>query len=119
MKNHQDWLHKLKISLEMKDYDVLASILDDSVEYHESPFLPPFTTRQQVIDEWKTGLRKQKDIRVESDILRVDGDECFAHWTASFMREENQINLDGIYHFRLNSENKCTYFKMWWVTKDA
>ena len=109
MKKYSEWLQDLKKSWEAKDYELLSSILHRDVEYFESPFLPPFN-KIEVIKEWKTSLEKQDDIRVDWDILHSDEKECFAHWSASFMRNANRVNLDGVFHFQLNSDNQCIFF---------
>lgn len=117
MMEYQSWLGKMKLAWENKDYEVLSSMFPEKLTYFESPFLPPFETRQQVIEEWKKGLSEQEDIHFNFDILHQNDNECFAHWTASFSRNKKIDALDGMFHFRLNDKHECTYFKMWWVTK--
>lgn len=117
MPNYILWLGKMRVAWEKKDYDVLSSMLSDELAYHESPFLPPLTIKKQVVAIWKKDLDTQSDIHFDFDILHEDEHACFAHWTASFIRSNVRVNLNGIFHFKLTAENLCTYFKMWWVTK--
>lgn len=117
MPNYKAWLEKIKKAWESKDYTLLATMFPDRLTYFESPFLSQFTTKQQVVDEWKKGLEKQQDIHFDSDILYENDNECFAHWIASFVRNKKIDTLDGVFHFRLNEKHECTYFKMWWVAK--
>lgn len=107
----------MKVAWETKNYEILSSMFPQKLTYFESPFLSPFTTKQQVVDEWKKGLEEQEDIHFEYNILHENENECFANWKASFIRKNAAVTLDGIFHFRLNAENVCSYFKMWWVTK--
>lgn len=117
MPHYTSWLKNLKKAWETKDFELLATMFPEKLTYFESPFLPPFETRKEVIEEWKKGLSEQQDIRFDFDILHENDNECFSHWTASFVRNKKTDTLDGIFHFRLNAENICPYFKMWWVAK--
>lgn len=117
MPDYAHWLDKMKKSWETRDYELLATMFPEKLTYYESPFLPPFETRQEVIEEWKKGLNEQQDICFDFDILHQNDNGCFAHWTALFVRNKKTDTLDGIFHFKLNEKNVCTYFKMWWVTK--
>lgn len=117
MPNYKEWLEHLKQSWEGKDYVLLATMFPEKLTYFESPFLSPFTARQQVIDEWKKGLKEQRKIHFDWDILHEDKNDCFAHWNVSFIRDNATVVLDGVFHFRLDPEKRCPYFKMWWVTK--
>ena len=110
-------MEKMKLAWETKNYEVLSSMFPDKLTYLESPFLPPFENSQQIVDQWKKDLEKQQDIKFDYKILHEDESGCFANWSASFLRENATVSLDGIFHFMLDSENKCTYFKQWWVTK--
>ncbi len=107
----------MKVAWETKDYEVLSSMFPEKLTYFESPFLRPYETRQQVIEEWKRGLDKQSNIVFGYNVLHEGESECFTHWEATFIRENATVMLDGVFHFRLDSDNRCAYFKMWWVTK--
>lgn len=50
-------------------------------------------------------------------ILSSNCNGCVANWAASFIKEEKVVNLEGIFHFKLGSDNRCFYFKQWWVVK--
>jgi len=111
------WLTAFKKSWEEKDYKVLSEILTDDVEYFESPYGPPLTSKQIVVDQWKKDLPSQSEIVFEYDILSASELYCIAHWSAHFTRNNKVEYLDGIFYFKLNSENTCKFFKWWWVVK--
>lgn len=117
MLNYKAWLEKMKVAWETKNYEVLASMFPQRLTYFESPFLPPLTKKQQVVDQWKKDLDNQEDIHFDYKILREDEKDCFANWSASFVRDNDTVELDGLFHFTLDTDSRCNYFKMWWVTK--
>ena len=111
------WLTGLKKSWEEKNFDVLSDILADDLEYFESPFGPPITSRQKVVEQWKKDLPSQSEIEFNYEILAAWEFYCIANWNACFVRDNKTVHLDGIFYFKLNSENRCKYFKQWWVVK--
>jgi len=116
---YASWLDKMKQAWETKDFEVLSTMFPDNVTYFESPFLPPLLSKQQVIEQWKKDVEKQRDIKVSYTILREDENGCFANWSASFVREGKLVNLDGIFYFKLDVGGTCGFFKQWWVVKEA
>ena len=117
MPHYQEWLERMKQAWETKDYEMLSSMFPQNLTYFESPFLPPLTTKQQVVDQWKKDLDKQQDIHFNYKILYEDDQHCFANWSASFVRENATVELNGVFHFKLDADNRCEYFKHWWVVK--
>jgi len=107
----------MKKAWETKDYELLGTMFPEKLTYYESPFLPPLTEKQKLVDQWKKDLEKQQDIRFDYNILHENQNSCLANWSASFARENGVITLDGVFHFKLDEENRCTYFKQWWVVK--
>lgn len=106
----------MKQAWESKDFTLLATMFPEKPTYYESPFLPPLTEKQQIINQWKIDLAGQEDIHFDYTILREEESECFANWSATFVRENKTVSLDGIFYFKLVN-NQCTYFKQWWVMK--
>jgi hypothetical protein len=111
------WLTGMKKAWEEKNFTVLSDILAEDLDYFESPFSPPITSKQKVIKQWKKDLPSQKDIVFDYQILAAWEFYCIAHWSAHFSRNNKVEYLDGIFYFKLNSENKCKFFKWWWVVK--
>lgn len=116
MPNFAHWLDKMKKSWETKDYELLATMFPEKLTYFESPFLPPLTDAQQVVEQWKKDVEKQQNIQFGYKILHENEEACFTHWSASFDRENTRVFLDGIFYFKL-IDNQCIYFRQWWVTK--
>ena len=107
----------MKVAWETKNYKILSSMFPEKLTYFESPFLPPLTDKQQVVEQWQKDLEKQQHITFDYKILHEDAQECFGNWCVSFERVGVTIELDGVFHFKLDADNRCTYFKHWWVVK--
>jgi len=71
----------MKKSWEEKDYDVLSNILADELEYFESPFGLPITSKQKVVEQWKKDYRGQRILYL-SIKYSPRGFYCIAHWSA-------------------------------------
>lgn len=111
------WLTGIKKSWEEKNFDVLSDLFADDLEYFESPFGPPLTSKQDVINQWKKDLAGQTDIEFKYETLAAWEFYCIANWNARFVRDGKPVILDGIFYFKLNRENRCKYFKQWRVVK--
>ncbi len=117
MPHYSQWLDNIKQAWETKNFEVLAVILAEELHYFESPFLSPLRSKKEVVAQWSKDLEIQRDIRFDYDILHESNTDCFTHWTASFQKENSTVSLDGIFHFKLDANNQCSYFKQWWVVK--
>jgi hypothetical protein len=111
------WLTAIKKSWEEKNFDVLSDVLADDLEYFESPFGPPLTSKNVVVEQWKKDLAAQSDIEFTYQVLAAWEFHCIANWSVHFVRDGKVVYLDGIFYFKLNEENKCKFFKQWWVVK--
>ncbi len=115
----EDWLQNFDKAWEEKNPQAAADLFSYPVEYHETPFTPPYTTKEEIVQLWEEVPLSQKNITVKSNIILIQNDVCIAHWLAKFTRvKENKIaELDGVYYFKLNPQNLCYFFQMWWVAK--
>lgn len=114
------WLDKLKTAWETKNPQMAADFCAENVLYYETPFGKPLTTRQEVLNEWKSVPNGQKDITFDYEILIVNENFGIAHWTAKFTRipSGEKANLDGIFKVTLNGDGLCTEFRQWWNSKE-
>lgn len=110
-----DWLENLKIAWETKDPQKVKNLCAENVLYYETPFSKPLN-RDEVLKEWQSVPKSQKDIRVTYDILSFENNKGIAHWSAAFTRipSDEKVYLDGIFLITLNEENLCTEFHQWW-----
>lgn len=117
MDRYSKWLNNLKSVWENKDIKLLGDIIADNTEYFETPYGTPHTTGIEVIEQWENDLENQSDIYFDFNILIENKDSCIANWNAEFKRDGDVLKMDGIFHFKLDKDNKCVYFKQWWVIK--
>ncbi|MCL5970417.1 MAG: hypothetical protein M1450_02880 [Patescibacteria group bacterium] len=116
--NFENWLNQLKIIWESKNYQEIVNIVADKFAWHETPFQKPYTTKEELVNDWKTIL-DQDNIKVDYQILSVQNDLGLAQWSASFDRlsSKEKAELSGIFAVKLNKEGKCTEFCMWFNSK--
>lgn len=117
MNQYSEWLNNLKSVWEQKDLNLLSSIISNNTQYFESVFKDPLISNTDVVNQWKKDLENQSDIHFEYEILMENENGCIANWKAKFKSNGIQYDMDGIFYFRLDSENRCIYFKQWWVNK--
>jgi hypothetical protein len=117
MNKYKQWLNNLKKCWEEKDFNLLSSILIANVEWHESPFGRPFETKESVVEQWKKDLADQKDIHFDYEILLETPDACVANWSASFDNNDKHFDMDGVFYFELDTEDRCKLCRQWWVVK--
>ena len=115
-KQFDKWLHDLKLAWETTDPQAAVNLCAEKVEWHEVPFGQPYTTRQEVLDEWQDLSTQQKDIQVTYEIITVSDSFGIAHWNAKFTRlpSGEKAHLDGIYKVSLDENNLCTEFHQWY-----
>lgn len=117
--NFNNWLNKLKIAWEAKNPQKVADLCAEKLLYYETPFLPPFRTREDVMKEWEKVPGTQKDIKFNYEILSVDKKWGIAHFIAKFTRVPSgeKAEIDGIFKIALDEENLCKEFCQWFNTK--
>lgn len=110
----EEWLNKLKKYWFNKDIEKAVSLFAKTTYYQETPFLSPYTTLEEISQEWL--YIKNEDIKkVEIEILAIDKDNntLIAEW---YLEQNNEI-YDGIYEIRFNQNLECIYFKSWEMLK--
>ncbi len=114
-----EWLNKLKIAWESKNPQGAADLCAEQTLYFETPFGPPLKSKQEVLKEWESVPKSQKDIVFSYNILSVSETMGIAHWSASFTRIETgkHVKLDGIFQVKLNESKLAEEFHQWWVVK--
>jgi SnoaL-like domain len=120
-KGFQVWLEAYARAWMRRDPGAAAKLYAENATYQETPFSPPLRGREAILSYWKNVARTQEDIHVECRIMAVAGEECVAHWHASFLRLPMRIRLelDGIFLLTFDAENRCTSLREWWHRKEV
>ncbi len=112
------WLNNLKVAWEDRNPDLAASLCAEDILWFESPFESPLRSKKDVLKEWQTVL-DQDDIHVKYDVIWYQDGVGTAHWNATFTRIGTLeiVEMDGIFHLKLNADGKCVEFRQWYNTK--
>ena len=107
-----DWLYNLKEYWFNKDIEKAVSLFEKTIFYQETPFMQPYTTVEEIRQEWQHVL--VEDIhKIEIKLLAIDNNVVIANWHL----EQNKEVLDGIYEIKFNDNLECIYFKSWEMIK--
>ena len=108
----EKWLNKLKKYWFNKDIDGAVSLFNKTVYYQETPFMKPYTTIDEISDEWQHV--KNEDIQyIDFKILSIDNNTVIVNW----LLKQNNEDYDGIYEIKFDDDMNCVYFKSWEMTK--
>jgi hypothetical protein len=112
------WYDQLKYIWESRKPEEIVEIVADEFAYYESPFEKPYTTKEDLVNDWR-GILNQENIKVDYQILAIQNNLGIAAWQASYEKVESKekVELSGIFAVKLSSEGKCTEFRMWYNTK--
>lgn len=113
------WLKSLKKVWEEKNPEGAIELCADEFLWHETSFNQPLTTKEQLLNEWKSIL-DQENIQVSYDVLSVAENIGIAHWSAKFIRltSKEKVELDGIFMVSLNEKGLCIEFRQWYNIRD-
>lgn len=117
----QHWLQAYGRAWEQRDARSAAELYAADATYQETPFTEPLRGREQILKYWLNVCRTQQDVHFGFEILAVTEESGLAHWWASFLRTPpgKRLSLDGIFLITLDSENRATSLREWWVRKEA
>ncbi len=106
------WVEDLKTNWINKDINKIMDMFDVSVKYFETPF-------QEVIG--LENIRKMwhdidsQDIKeLTCDVLGIKDNTVIASYILILA---NGDIIDMVYQIELNENNKCVYFKQWYMHK--
>ncbi len=108
----ENWLNKLKEYWFNKDIENAVSLFNNTIFYQETPFLKPYTTIDEISQEWQH-IKNENIQNIEVKLLAVDGYTVIAEWTL----KQNDQQFDGIYEIKFNNNLECIYFKSWEMIK--
>ena len=108
----EDWLKKLKEYWFNKDIEKAVSLFSKTTYYHETPFMEPYTTIEEIKEEWQH-IKNENIQDIQFKILAIDNNTIIVHW----ILKQNDIDYDGIYEIKFNDNLDCIYFKSWEMVK--
>lgn len=108
----EDWLNKLKMYWFNKEVENATALFSKTTFYQETPFMDPYTTYEQIIEEWKH-IKDENIQNIELIILAIDGYTVIVQWKL----KQNNEDYDGIYEIKFNDKFECIYFKSWEMCK--
>jgi len=108
MINYENWCSNLKDYWQRKDITSLINLFSDFVEYYEEPNnrLTSFKEVKQVWEE----IKNQNTTNISYKILCINENTCIVNFIL-----KDEVSYDMIYEIKLNTENKCIYFKQWYM----
>ena len=108
----EEWLNKLKEYRFNKDIEKAVSLFAEATFYQETPFMKPYTTIQEIDQEWQH-IKNENIQDIQLKILAIDKNVLIAQW---ILKQNNQA-FDGIYEIKFNDNLECIYFKSWEMEK--
>lgn len=112
LKFAEEWLQKLKEYWYNKDIEKAVSLFEKTKFYQETPFMMPYTTIEEIREEWKH-VQYENIQSIKFNILAVDNNTVIANWVLM----QNDQEYDGIYEIRFDDDLNCIYFKSWEMIK--
>ena len=106
------WLDNLKSYWYDKDIEKAVSLFDKTTFYQETPFMKPYTTTQEIREEWQH-IKDENIQNIEFNILAIDNYTLIVEW----ILKQNDENYDGIYEIKFDESLNCVYFKSWEMVK--
>lgn len=108
----ENWLNKLKEYWFNKDIENAVSLFNNTTFYQETPFLKPYTTIDEINQEWQH-VKNENIQNIEIKLLAIDGYTIIAEW----ILKQNDQHFDDIYEIKFNNNLECIYFKSWEMIK--
>ena len=102
------WLNDLKKYWINKDIDSAVSLFIKTTFYQETPFLKPYTTIDEIKEEWQH-IKNENIQSIDFKIIAIDGYTLIVEW----LLKQNNEDYDGIYEIKFNEDYDCIYFKSW------
>ena len=82
----EEWLNKLKDYWFNKDIESAVSLFKNTTFYQETPFIKPYTTLKEIIEEWQH-IKNENIQLIEIKPLAIDGYTLIAQW---ILKQNNQ-----------------------------
>lgn len=120
------WLRRYGDVWQTGDADAITALFTEDAVYHEDPFEPPMRGREAIRRYWQEGASDaQRDVSFGHTVWALTGEQCFAHWRASFTRvgDGSRVRLDGVFRllFRPADDGTvlCASLQEWWHRRET
>lgn len=120
----KSWLDALGSAWVNLDPAAAGLICADDVRYYEKLFHQPLKSPAEVKEQWRGDLEYQKDVKVDTEIIAIEGNVGVARFWATFTvinpndKSEKKYTCDGIFLVELNEQGLCRKFEQWPIYKD-
>ncbi len=119
----ENWLLRYKQAWESRDPHAAVALFTEDATYHEHPFDEPMNGSDEILAYWKANTAVQENVQFSFQIIATNGDTAVNHWHVTFdsidesgsaVNLGGSVEIDGIFKFRLNSDERCPQFQEWW-----
>lgn len=112
----EGWLGRYGRAWEGRDPKAAAALFEETAEYYETPFEPPFRGRDEIRRYWRGATNSQRDISFSHEVLSVTASTGVARWKADFSRipTGQRVRLDGVFVLTFNEAGLCIVLREWW-----
>ena len=97
--------------------EVAALFTEDAV-YAVSPFVEPWTGREEIVRRWVAGIRQ--DVEMTYEVLSIQGDQAIIHWHV-FTRNVGdpvRVEYDGVLAVRFAPDGRCSEHREWYFRRE-
>ena len=112
MDRFNNWLENLKTHWINKDIDSIMDMFDNSAKYFETPF-QEIVGYSSIRNAWHE-IDEQNIENLTYELLGIKDDTVIANYIL-YLSNNEVINM--VYQIELNKNNKCIYFKQWFMQK--
>ena len=120
MVNYEKFVKQFMDSWKNLEGEKTCNLMAKKLEYYENPIDPPYTSVEQVKPLWSVVPKNQKDVSYSGEIIFQNDEHCVYHFvmTRTMVATNKKQLIDGLCEFKLNANNKLTFFKQWRFTKE-
>ena len=108
----RDWLDTYEQAWESGDADAVTALFAPDATYHPTPFATPLRGREAIHRYWQETTTGQTSATVDASAELVGRDRGVAHVTASFVRDGDPIEVDGMLSARF-AAGDCVELREW------
>lgn len=108
MSNLETWCYNLKQYWINKDIDNIINLFDEYVEYYETPNMK-IEGINNIKEMWEE-IKGQNTSNIDYKILCESDNKIIANYIL-----KDTISYNMVYEIVLNKDNKCIYFKQWYM----
>ena len=110
MQNIEKWMQDFVYFWKKYEINNVLSLFTQDVKYFESPF-ENFWSFDEIAQAWEY-IKTQKNIIFDYEIFSRENEKYTIDWYLEYTNDAWEKNIwSGLYILKLNSENKCYFFK--------